>query len=71
MGDTQRFAQRGHKLWIAHWGVRRPTVPAGNWGGRGWTFWQWTSDGSVSGIQGRVDKDRFNGSRIGSRYRMH
>lgn len=70
MGDTRRFAERGHKLWIAHWGVRRPTVPAGNWGGRGWTFWQWTSDGSVSGIQGRVDKNRFNGSRIGPRYRI-
>ena len=27
-----------------------------------WTFWHYTSSGSVSGIPGRVDRDRFNGS---------
>lgn len=70
MGDTRRFADRGHKLWIANWGVASPTVPARNWGGRGWSFWQWTSDGSVSGIKGRVDKDRFVGSKIGPKYRI-
>jgi hypothetical protein len=37
-------------------------VPASNWGGRGWTFWQYTSDGTVPGIVGRVDLDRFNGT---------
>lgn len=45
-------------LWIAHWGVTRPTVPRA-WST--WTFWQWTSSGSVPGIAGRVDQDRFNG----------
>jgi hypothetical protein len=37
-------------------------VPAQNWGGNGWTFWQYTSDGSVAGISGRVDLDRYNGT---------
>lgn len=63
LGDTRRFADEGYEiLWVAHWGVSQPTVPGSNWGGRGWTFWQYTSDGSVPGIEGRVDLDRFNGS---------
>ena len=63
MGDSQALADAGYKtLWVAHWGVSSPTVPANNWGGHGWTFWQYTSDGSVAGIAGRVDLDRFNGS---------
>ncbi|MDQ3877568.1 MAG: glycoside hydrolase family 25 protein [Actinomycetota bacterium] len=62
--DTTRFAREGYGLWIAHWTTRKsgPTVPADNWGGRGWTFWQWTNCGSVPGIQGCVDEDRYNGS---------
>jgi GH25 family lysozyme M1 (1,4-beta-N-acetylmuramidase) len=34
-------------------------VPAIEWAGNGWSFWQITSDGSVPGISGRVDLDRF------------
>ena len=63
MGDSRALADAGYKtLWVAHWGVTSPTIPASNWGGHGWTFWQYTSDGSVPGISGRVDLDRFNGS---------
>jgi GH25 family lysozyme M1 (1,4-beta-N-acetylmuramidase) len=63
MGDTTMFADQGYSvLWIAHWGTSSPTVPAGNWGGHGWTFWQYTSTGSTAGISGNVDLDRFNGS---------
>jgi GH25 family lysozyme M1 (1,4-beta-N-acetylmuramidase) len=63
MGDSRALADAGYKtLWVAHWGVTSPTIPASNWGGHGWTFWQYTSDGSVPGITGRVDLDRFNGS---------
>lgn len=62
LGDTTWVADNGYPLWIAHWGVASPTVPAANWGGHGWTFWQWTSTGSVSGISTNVDRDRFNGS---------
>ena len=61
MGDTQSFADAGYRtLWIAHWTTApTATVPAANWGGNGWTFWQYTSDGSVPGIAGRVDLDRY------------
>jgi GH25 family lysozyme M1 (1,4-beta-N-acetylmuramidase) len=63
MGDTTMFADQGYSvMWIAHWGTSSPTVPAGNWGGHGWTFWQYSSTGSTAGIVGRVDLDRYNGS---------
>ena len=58
-GDTTSFARAGYRLWVAHWGVARPRVPARNWAGRGWSIWQFTSDGRVRGIDGRVDKDRL------------
>jgi GH25 family lysozyme M1 (1,4-beta-N-acetylmuramidase) len=63
LGGSRAIADAGYKtLWIAHWGVTTPTVPASNWGGNGWTFWQYSNAGSVSGISGRVDLDRFNGA---------
>jgi GH25 family lysozyme M1 (1,4-beta-N-acetylmuramidase) len=62
MGDSSALADAGYKvLWVAHWGVSAPTVPANNWGGRGWTFWQYSNCGSVPGISGCVDLDRYNG----------
>lgn len=63
LGDTAWFAQNGYPvLWIAHWTTNSsPTVPASNWGGRSWTFWQYTSSGTVPGIGGSVDLDRYNG----------
>jgi len=67
MGDTRWFADNGYPvLWVAHWGVNAPTVPAQNWGGRSWTFWQYTNCGSVPGISGCVDLDRFNGTSLSS-----
>jgi lysozyme len=64
MGDTGWFASNGYGiLWVAHWtAASAPTVPGGNWGGKSWTFWQYTSDGAVPGISGRVDLDRYNGN---------
>jgi GH25 family lysozyme M1 (1,4-beta-N-acetylmuramidase) len=63
MADTSWFAINGFNiLWIAHWtAATAPLVPAANWAGKGWTFWQYTSSGSVPGIAGRVDLDRYNG----------
>ena len=58
-GDTTKFALKGHPLWVANWGVKSPSVPAANWGGRGWSLWQYTSSGSVPGISGRVDMNRL------------
>jgi GH25 family lysozyme M1 (1,4-beta-N-acetylmuramidase) len=48
-------------LWVASWtSASSPTIP----GGFGaYTFWQYTSTGSVPGISGNVDRDVFNGSR--------
>lgn len=60
MGNSRWFARNGIRaLWIAHWEVRRPNVPANNWAGRGWTFWQVTSCGDVKGIRGCVDKNVY------------
>ncbi len=65
MGDSRALADAGYKtLWIAHWGVASPTVPASNWGGRGWTFWQYSDCGTVPGISGCVDLDRYNGTNL-------
>ena len=63
MGDTTWFAVSGYDiLWAAHWTLApAPTVAGGNWDGKGWTFCQYTSDGSVPGISGRVDLNRYNG----------
>jgi lysozyme len=64
MADTDWFARNGYPvLWIANWTTAsQPTVPAGGWGGNGWTFWQHSSEGTVPGISVPVDLDRFNGS---------
>jgi GH25 family lysozyme M1 (1,4-beta-N-acetylmuramidase) len=46
-------------LWVAHWTTAgSPSVPSGF---PFWTVWQYTDSGSVSGIGGAVDRDRFNG----------
>ncbi len=68
MGNTTRFARRKFPLWIANWDVRRPDVPANDWSGHGWTFWQYTDCGSVPGAandQGCVDLDRYRFDRFG------
>lgn len=66
MGDTTWFAENGYGvLWVAHWTTATaPLVPAANWGGRSWTFWQYTSSGSVSGISGNVDLNRYRGTSL-------
>jgi GH25 family lysozyme M1 (1,4-beta-N-acetylmuramidase) len=63
LDDTTWFAANGYKvLWIAHWTTAaEPWVPGTDWGGQGWTFWQYTSSGAVPGIVGRVDLDRYAG----------
>ena len=66
MADTDWFARNGYSvLWIANWTTaNQPKVPAGDWAGSGWSFWQHSSTGSVPGINGAVDLDRFNGSSL-------
>lgn len=58
LGDgIQQLAD--YPLWIAHYGVEQPAFPT-SWAS--WNFWQYTETGSVQGIDGYVDRDRFNGS---------
>ncbi|MFG3551522.1 GH25 family lysozyme [Streptomyces sp. NPDC047725] len=48
-------------LWVAHWTTASsPTIPSGF---PYWTVWQYTSTGSVSGVSGSVDRNKFNGTR--------
>jgi lysozyme len=53
-------ALAGYPLWVAHYtSAPGPSVPAG-WDN--WTLWQYTESGTVTGVTGNVDMDRFNGS---------
>jgi GH25 family lysozyme M1 (1,4-beta-N-acetylmuramidase) len=58
-GNTLEFAKAKYPLWIAEYGVSRPTVPAHNWARHGYSVWQFTSSGHVPGISGNVDMDRL------------
>lgn len=61
MNDTQVLTD--YPLWLAHYTSRnKPDVPANNWGGNGYTFWQYTERGRVSGVRGDVDINRYHGN---------
>ncbi|HET9114827.1 MAG TPA: GH25 family lysozyme [Gaiellaceae bacterium] len=63
VGNSTAAAEVGTRLWIAHWTkATNPLVPAQNWNGTGWTFWQWTNCVSVSGMKHCADADRMNGA---------
>ncbi|HLY85170.1 MAG TPA: GH25 family lysozyme [Gaiellaceae bacterium] len=63
LGDSTAAAASGTPLWIAHWtSASQPLVPAQNWNGSGWTFWQWTDCVSIPGIGHCSDGDRMNGT---------
>jgi lysozyme len=50
---------KSYPLWVAHYGVVKPRVPAG-WDG--WTFWQYTDRETVRGIaDALVDANWFHG----------
>ncbi len=48
-----------YTLWIANYQVSQPTLP-NDWSQ--WTFWQYSQSGTINGIDGAVDLDRFNGT---------
>lgn len=48
-----------YPLWIARYSSSPPTIPNG-W--TSWTFWQYSESGTVPGVTGAVDLDRFAGS---------
>jgi GH25 family lysozyme M1 (1,4-beta-N-acetylmuramidase) len=63
LADSTGVAAAGTSLWIAHWtSASKPWIPAQNWDGLGWTFWQWTDCLSVPGIAHCADGDRMNGT---------
>lgn len=57
MNDTQRFSNEGYKLWISHFHVASPIVPAGNWGGKGYVIWQPDDCLKIRAMSGCVDGD--------------
>jgi GH25 family lysozyme M1 (1,4-beta-N-acetylmuramidase) len=61
MGDSTWFAENGYRFWVRDWVNATPTVPANNWGGHGWTLWQY-GKAPVAGFSGKVDVNRFNGT---------
>jgi len=48
-------------LWHAQYTTASCPTIAEPW--HGWTFWQYTSSGTVAGISGDVDLDRYNGDK--------
>ncbi|NHD16935.1 MULTISPECIES: GH25 family lysozyme [unclassified Actinopolyspora] len=57
MAGSQAFSE--YPLWLASYGVSQPSVPGG-WSN--YSFWQYTNKGTVPGISGPVDINRFQGS---------
>lgn len=58
VGAPPGIEEKAH-LWVANWGVECPDVPKG-WSD--WPLWQYSSTGSVPGVSGNCDLDRFNGN---------
>jgi lysozyme len=63
LGNTTWFADHGYHVWVARWG-RSVRVPGLNWSDLSYTFWQYSDCGSVAGIKGCVDLDRFGRARL-------
>ena len=57
-GNTKNFAA-ADPLWLADYDVKTPAIPPG-WAG--YTFWQDSDIGSVSGITGQADLDLMQGA---------
>jgi GH25 family lysozyme M1 (1,4-beta-N-acetylmuramidase) len=60
-GNSTAFSSS--QLWVASWSTPSPKLPAG-W--TDWMFWQFTDQGTVSGISapGNTDVDYFNSNRV-------
>ena len=60
MDDEQRAVLVKCPLWVAHFGVDKPQVPA-PW--TSWTFWQYVDKGACPGVTTAVDLNYFSGTR--------
>jgi GH25 family lysozyme M1 (1,4-beta-N-acetylmuramidase) len=65
LANSTWFADHGFKLWFA-WPRTPlpPSMPANDWQGQSWTLWQWSWTGSIPGISGDVDRDRYAGTNL-------
>jgi GH25 family lysozyme M1 (1,4-beta-N-acetylmuramidase) len=63
MGGDTSLANAGYPLWMARYQAAVPEPLPGGW--RTWSFWQWTSSGSVPGIASATDLDVFQGDESG------
>ena len=61
LGNPSTFT--ADPLWIADLSGP-PVVPASNWGGNGWTLWQYSFTGTVSGVSVQTDLDYFAGASL-------
>ena len=63
LGNSTAAAAADTSLWVAHWTTAsQPLVPAQNWDGMSWAFWQWSDCVSVPGVKRCSDGDRMNGT---------
>jgi len=61
-GQNVEWAKQAD-LWIASY-TNEPRMPARPW--NDWRVWQYTSSGSIPGIEGRVDMNEYNGTDLHS-----
>ncbi len=64
-GNSRAFTR--YPLWVAHYNrtIENPWMPANNWGGNHWKFWQFSETGRVTGVGGlheNVDENWFKGT---------
>ncbi len=65
LGNSTWFADNGFPLWFAWPRTPLPkSMPAHDWQGHGWTFWQYSWEGRIKGIHGDVDRDKFVGTNL-------
>jgi lysozyme len=60
LGSPEAF--KDYLLWLADWTSSFVPVVPSPW--TTWTFWQYTDTGTIAGIDGEVDLDRFAGSLV-------
>jgi lysozyme len=60
--DFHRDVLPGHLDEYDFWLRSVASHPSAKYGGRRWTFWQYTATGSVPGVRGKVDRNVFAGS---------
>jgi len=58
--STAQFS--GNVLWVANYGASCPSMPQ-TW--KHWAIWQYSESGSVPGVSGGIDLDKFNGTLAG------